>query len=110
MWLAILLIFLLPVGLILLVFFAIGAAVGRTYRGAKRTYGDVRPYVNDLVARTTSARQKFDGMAQRGTKLAETVEEITGRVAFIAESLQETTKSPAGRLTNLAGRFLGEAD
>ncbi len=110
MWLAILLIFLLPVGLIIMVFFAIGATASRTYRAAKRAYGDVRPYVNDLTSKATAARQKFDGMAQRGTKLAETVEEITGRVAFIAESLQETRKSPAGRLTNLAGRFLGEAD
>ncbi|MBU1671733.1 MAG: hypothetical protein KKF41_01155 [Actinobacteria bacterium] len=109
MWLALLLIYLLPVVLIILVFFAIGTAASRTYRVAKRAYGDVKPYVNELTSKATAAQQKLEGMSQRGTKLTETFEEITGRIAFIAESLQETTKSPAGRLTEFAGRFLEEA-
>ena len=108
MTLTIILICCLPVGLILLIFFAIGTAGARTYRMGKRAYADFKPYINDLNAKVNRAQQMGNGFAERGANLSKTVEEIGGRWAFITQSFSETTHSPAVRIAEAAGRFAGK--
>ncbi len=105
MTLAIILICCLPAGLILLVIFAIGSAGGRTFRVGKRAYADFKPYINDLKQKASRAEKLAGGFAGRAEGLTKTYEEISGRWAFIIETISETTNSPAVRIAEMAGRF-----
>lgn len=105
MTLTIVLICCLPAGLILLVFFAIGAAVARTFRMGKRAYEDFKPYLNDLSKQVTRVQDMTTDFTDRGQNLTKTFEEIGGRWTFITEAVAETIDSPAIRLADMAGRF-----
>jgi hypothetical protein len=108
MVLAIILVCCLPAALILIVIFAIGTSAGKTYRGAKRAYVDVRPYINDLSEKVGSIQSKGVEFADRAQKLSETIEEIGGRWAFITETIGEVTNSPVVKLADIAGKFVGK--
>jgi len=105
MVLAIVLICCLPVGLILLVFFAIGSAGARTYRRGMRAWVDFKPFVDNLQQSATRAQRLTSDFSNRGMKLQQDIEELGGRWAFIAESVTETANSPALRVAELAGKF-----
>jgi hypothetical protein len=105
MILAIILICCLPAGMILLVFFAIGSAGAKTFRKGKRAYADFKPYINNLSDQVAKAQEKGMSFSDRGQKLAENVQEIQGRWAFITESVSEIMNSPAARVADMAGRF-----
>jgi hypothetical protein len=105
MVLTIVLICCLPVGLVLLVFFAIGTAGARTYRRGKGTWVDFKPFLDNLKDSVSRAQRVSSEFSNRGMKLQQSVEEIGGRWAFIAESLTETVNSPAVKVAGLAGRF-----
>jgi hypothetical protein len=105
MTLTIILVCCLPVALIFVVIFAIGTAASRTYRGAKRSYGDVKPYFDNLSAQAARIQSKGTEFADRGQKLTATIDEIGGRWAFIAEAVREVTTSPVVKLADYAGKF-----
>jgi hypothetical protein len=100
-----LLIFLLPIALIVLVFFAIGGAGLTIYRTGKRGYSDLKPYIDDINAKVKVAQNRSASFADRGNNISKTIEEIQGRWEFITEGFSETKKSPAVKLAGLAGKL-----
>lgn len=105
MGLAILLIFLLPVGLILLVFAVIGMAGMNTFRTGKRAWLEMKPFVNDLKEKAMSAQRSGNEFAARGQVLNETFREIAGRWSFVGMKVKETRENPMARLADFAGRM-----
>ena len=107
---AYLLICLIPLALILVVFGAIAAAVMNVVRSGKRMYADIRPDINDM--RETAARAQRKGLefSERGKKLSESFEEMSGRWAFISQSFAENTKSPITKLAGMAGKYRGQKE
>lgn len=95
-----------PVLIIIMVFLAIGAASARTYRAAKQTYFEMKPYIDDMSAKVVSAQEKGTEFARRGTQIGENVEELSGRLAFISEALNEGLNSPVIKAVDIAGRFI----
>ena len=111
MWALIyLLIFLVPVGLIGLVFLFIGAAGFNIFRTGKRGYQDIKPYINKLTADAKSAQAKGMSFADRANALTETFQEIGGRWQFVSETLGENKKSPVVTVAGLAGRIQAMAE
>ncbi len=109
MWVLIyLLIYLVPVAFILLAFFLIGSAGARVYRSGKRAFKDVKPLVDKLASDAQRAQERGMSFADRGQKMAEAVDEMGGRWAFIVEQFTESQKSPVVKLAGVAGRFMGE--
>jgi predicted PurR-regulated permease PerM len=102
-----LLVFLLPVALVVLVFAAIISAGATVYRTAKRSYQDLKPAIDDLTAKAKKAQDMSVKFGERGNNLSKNFEEITGRWAFVAESFQETQKSPVVKLAGVAGKLTG---
>ena len=106
MGLTIILVFCVPVAFIILVFLAIGMAGAKTYRTARRAYADVKPYVSQLSAQAARAQEKSNSFAERGAGIGKTFEEISGRWAFVAETLTESSHLPVNRALDLASRFI----
>ena len=96
-----------PVGLILLVFAAIGIAVFKTAMSGKRAYEETKPFVVDLKQRATAAQQKSVEIAQRGKALSDSFQEIQGRWAFVSQSFKEISNSPFARFAGAAGKSTG---
>jgi hypothetical protein len=105
MWILIyLLIFLMPLGLIGLVFLVmIKAGVG-IYKTGKSAYLDIKPYGSDLITKGKRVQQKGLEFADRGGKLADNFQELGGRWAFITEAIAEAKKSPLVKIAGVAGR------
>jgi hypothetical protein len=109
MWVLIyLLIYLVPVAFIVLAFALIGGAAARIYRNGKRSFKEVKPLVDKLASDAQRAQQRGMSFADRGQKMAEAVDEISGRWAFIVEEFTEAQKSPVVRLAGVAGKFMGD--
>jgi hypothetical protein len=106
MTLAQILIWCIPVAFILITFFAIGAAAARAFRMGKRVYVDIKPQIDELTRGAALAQQKAAEFSERGNQLSKNFEEISGRFAFITETLSESTNSPAVKVAEVAGRFL----
>jgi hypothetical protein len=105
MWILIYLaIFLLPLGLMGLVFLMVGATGVKIFKTGKRTYVDIKPYLDHLVANGKNVQQKGLQFADRATALAGTFEELGGRWAFVSQTLARTQKSPVITAANVAGR------
>lgn len=105
MVLAYILICCVPLLLCVFVIFAIGKAALKTYRTARKAYGQVNPYVNDLQSRARRLLEKSTEFGERLEQLAAVYEEIGGRWTFISETLQETSKSPIVKVADIAGKF-----
>jgi hypothetical protein len=106
MTLALILIWCIPVAFIVIVMFAIGAAGARVYRMGRRAYVDVKPLVDDLTGSAMRAQQRATEFTERGNQIARNFEEISGRFAFITETLSESANSPVIKAAEVAGRFL----
>lgn len=100
----------LPVVLIVLVVSAIVAAGQKTFKTGNRLYRETKPHIDNLVAQGHRAQQMSASFAERGNKLAESFEEMSGRWAFIVEEVQGTRESPLVKMAGMAGRFLGSED
>jgi len=100
-----LLLFVLPVLFIVFVFTAIGMAGARTYRTARRSWGEVKPYVTSIQEGVTRAQKRADDFGSRGQALSDTWREIQGRLAFVGGAVKETQENPMIDLANFAGRI-----
>jgi len=105
MILAYVLICAIPFCTILLVLFALGLAFSGTYHAGKRVSTQLAPYLNNLKESLSEIQEKGQNLAERGGKIPETFEEISGRWAFITKELKEVTKFPFGRFTKLTRRI-----
>lgn len=106
MVLALALICSVPVLIIIMVFFAIGAAGAKTYRAGKRTYVELKPYIDNMNASAVRAQQRGTEFARRGDQIGKNIEEISGRIAFITEAVKEGKNSPVIKAMDIAGRFI----
>ena len=87
-----------------LMFLMVGATGVKIFKTGKRTYVDIKPYLDHLVANGKNVQQKGLQFADRATALAGTFEELGGRWAFVSQTLARTQKSPVITAANVAGR------
>jgi biopolymer transport protein ExbB/TolQ len=107
MWIAYLVIIIFPLLLIGMVIFAIAKAAAQIYRNAKGSYTELKPYVADISAKSRRAQQLSSSFAARGDRLSKSLDELSGRWAFISGVIYDTQHSPVVKAANMAGKHFG---
>jgi hypothetical protein len=59
-------------------------AAAQIYRNAKSSYTEVKPYIADISAKGRHAQQLSSSFAMRADKLSKSLDELSGRWAFIS--------------------------
>lgn len=93
-----------PFLFIILTFLLIGAVSVRFYRAGKDFYIEFQPSVERLKKSAEQAQSRSTAIGEKSKGISETMEEISGRFAFLNEAYEEIMDSPAVRVANLAGK------